>query len=255
MNLLAFQYQALDRSGSRSKGVVQATNREDAYRQLAAAGLRPLRITARGIKQRSGRKKKVTLKDLSHLTYQLSVLMHARIGIVDGLRSIVDQEPNVRLRQIVDDVATRIESGMNVTEAMSPYREIFGDVYLETIRAAELSGNMVQVLEQLADMLDKRYETGKAVKGALMYPACVIGVLVLAVSVLLIFVVPTFAQMFEARDIVLPLPTRILVGLSAIIRAYWYLILGGLFGLAWTVRQAWSRPKSRERIDGWLHRV
>jgi type II secretory pathway component PulF len=253
MSQMGFQYQALDRRGARARGVVDAVDREEAYRALVAAGLRPLRITRRG--RQSHRRKKITLRDLSHLTYQWSVLMQARIGVVDGLRSIVDQEPNQRLRELVESMASRIAAGMNVTEAISPHRDLFGDVYVETIRAAELSGNMVEVLEKLAEMLDRRYETNKAVKGALMYPLCVVTVLALAVTILLTFVVPRFAAMFAARGIDLPLPTQLLVGFSQVVRTYWYAIVGAGLGGAWGLRWAWGRPAWRRRIDNWLHHV
>src|SRR4051812_46462515 len=98
MSQLAFQYQAIDRRGSRTKGVLRAENRSEAYRQVRAAGLQPLNIKA--VRTRDSRGRSVTLKDLSHFTYQFSVLMEARIPIIDGLRSIADQESNPRLRSI-----------------------------------------------------------------------------------------------------------------------------------------------------------
>ncbi|MHC5004920.1 MAG: type II secretion system F family protein [Planctomycetota bacterium] len=254
MSQLSFHYQAIDRDGARAKGVVDAADRNDAFRQLTAAGLRPVRLRSRSAR-RKGRRKKITLKDLSHLTYQLSVLLHARIPVVDGLRSVVDQEPNERLRRVIEDVASRISAGSSVTEAMDSYRDLFGDVYVETVRAAEATGNMVQVLSKLAEMLERRYEMNKAVKGAMMYPACVIGVLILAVSILLIFVVPTFAEMFAERGIELPVPTQILVAFSGFVQSWWYLILGTFVMIALAIRHAWSTPGGRRRIDNGLHRV
>lgn len=253
MTQLVFHYLALDRSGARAKGQVEAADRNDAYRQLTAAGLRPLRL--RGRSSRSGRRRKITLRDLSHLTYQLSVLLEARISMVDGLRSVVEQEPNERLRRVVEDVASRIAAGSTVTEAMTEYRDLFGDVYVETIRAAEATGNMTLVLSKLAEMLDNRYEMNKAVKGAMMYPICVVSTLVLAILVLLIFVVPNFASMFADRGVELPVPTQMLIGFSTFLQANWYFLLGGFLATAWGLRTAWGRPNGRRRIDNALHRV
>ena len=254
MSQLSFQYKAIGPRGAPARGVLQARSREDAYRQIVAAGLKPLRIASR----RTGglrRGRKITLKDLSHFTYQFSVLMEARIPIVDGLRSIVDQEPKERLREVMEDVAGQIEGGSSVTEAMSPHREIFGEVYIETIRTAEKSGNMIDVLARLASMLDRQYEMAKNVKSALMYPICVIGALALAVTFLMIFVVPRFAEMFASRGIDLPLPTQLVIGMSDLLRTFWYVFLGGAIGAVWGMRRAWRTPSARRRIDTLLHRV
>lgn len=252
MSQATFQYLAIDPRGDRTKGTVQASDSTDAYRRVVASGLKPVRISSR----RAGRRgRKVTAKDLAHLTYQFAVLMEARIPIVDGLRSIAEQESNQALGDVLDDVARQIESGTSVTEAMSQHRELFGEVYVETIRAAEASGNMIDVLNKLAEMLDRQYEMSKSVKGALMYPICVISALALALVFLLVFVVPRFAGIFASRGVELPLPTQALVSGSAFIRSYWYVLIGLGVASLFSVRHAWSRPSSRQRIDGWLHRL
>jgi len=253
MSQLAFQYQAIDRRGARTKGVLRAENRSEAYRQVRAAGLQPLNIKA--VRTRESRRRSVTLKDLSHFTYQFSVLMEARIPIIDGLRSIADQESNPRLRTILRDVADKIAAGNTVTSAIGTYREVFGEVYVETVRAAETSGNMIQVLSCLADMLEKQYEMTKNVKGALMYPICVICALGLAVTFLMVFIIPKFAAMFLSRGIELPVPTQILIGCSTFIRTYWYVLGASFVGTYWAIRKGWRRPSTRRRIDTFLHRV
>ncbi|MCI0365425.1 MAG: type II secretion system F family protein [Phycisphaerales bacterium] len=253
MSELAFQYQAIDRKGGKTKGVLRASDRNDAYRQVRAAGLQPLNIKA--VRSREGRRKRVTIKDLSHVTYQFSVLLEARISIIDGLRSIAEQENNHRLRRVLNDVADRIAAGASVTDAIGTYRDLFGEVYVETVRAAEASGNMTLILSSLAEMLDRQYEISKNVKGALMYPICVIAALCLAVLFLMLFVVPKFGTMFAARGIELPVPTKILIGFSDFVRTYWYAILGGGFGLFWSVRKSWRNPITRRKMDTFMHRV
>src|SRR5262245_23490839 len=247
MTQIAFKYNALDRRGARTRGVLRADNQNEAYRQVRAAGLQPLHIKA--VRVRMGRGRKVTTKDLAHFTYQFSVLMEARIPIVDGLRSVAEQESNPALRMVINEAADRIASGSTVTEALSANRELFGEVYIETIRAAERSGNMTLLLSSLAEMLEKQYEITKNVRGALMYPVCVVAALVLAATFLMIFVVPKFATMFQSRGIDLPVPTKILIGCSTFIRMYWYALLVGMGGGFWGFREAWRRPKSRRSID------
>ena len=254
MSQTAFQYKAIGPRGAPTKGVLHAKSREEAYRQIVGAGMKPLRIMHQRTWFRS-RSKRLTLKDLSHFTHQFSVLMEARIPIVDGLRAIVDQEQKENFRQVVEDVADQIESGSSVTDALSPHRALFGEVYVETVRAAEQSGNMIDVLRNLATMLERQYEITKRVKGALMYPICVVAMLSLAVTFLMIFVVPRFAEMFAARGIDLPLPTQIVIAISDFLRVYWYVVLGGVGGGIWAVRRAWRTPTSRAKIDTWLHYI
>ncbi len=253
MSQLTFEYKAISPRGASTKGVLHAGSRQEAYRQIVAAGLKPLRITSK--RSMRGRGKKITLKDLSHFTHQFAVLMEARIPVVDGLRSIADQEQNARLKEVTEDVAAQIEGGNSMTDALSPHRELFGEVYVETVRAAETSGNMIEVLNKLAAMLDRQYEITKNVKGALMYPICVIGALGLAVTFLMIFVVPKFAEMFASRGIDLPVPTQVVIGISDCVRLYWYALLGASVAGVWYTRRAWRRPTSRRKMDTWLHKV
>ena len=255
MNQITYQYKAINAQGKKIRGVLQAANQSEAFRQVTAAGMRPLKITAR----RTGRGKmssgKVGVKEIAHLTYQFSVLMDARIPIADGLRSIAEQETNRRLQAVIEDVARQIEAGYSVTEAMSQHRELFGDVYVETIRAAEVSGNMVKVLGRLAEMMEQRYESNKNISGALIYPICVLTAMILGATFLMVFVIPKFAGMYGKRNITLPLPTRLLMGTSNVIRAYWPMIVGGGFAVFWAIRSSWRSQRTRHRVDRLLHHI
>jgi type IV pilus assembly protein PilC len=253
MSQLAFQYRAIDRQGDAARGVLRADSREDAYRQIAASGLRPIRISKVG--GRGGRRRKITHKDVAHFTYQFAVLMEAHIPVVDGLRSIGEQEQNATLKDIINDVAAGIESGKSVTESLGPHRAIFGEVYIESVRAAETSGNMIEVLANLASMLDRQYEMRKNIKGALMYPITVICALSVAVLFLMIFVVPRFAEMFASRGLDLPLPTQVVVGISDAIGSWWYIMLAGIVVGVWSLKRATRQEHVRRRIDTALHRV
>jgi type II secretory pathway component PulF len=104
-------------------------------------------------------------------------------------------------------------------------------------------------------MLDRQYEMAKNVKSALMYPICVILALTFAVAFLMIFVIPGFADLFAKRGVELPLPTIIVIGISDVLRIYWYAFVGGAVLGIWGLRHAWRTPNSRRRMDTWLHRV
>ncbi len=253
MSKLTYKYRAVDSQGKRKTGVLQADDQNDAYRQLTAAGMKPLKLKA----SRGGgsRNSKVGVKQLAHLTYQFSVLLEARIPIAEGLRSIAAQENNRRFREVIEDVATQIEAGYTVTEALNNHRELFGDVYIETVRAAEISGNMVKVLGRLAEMLEQRYESNKNIKGALIYPICVLVAMVLGGTFLVMFVIPKFSALYSKRSIDLPLPTVMLVNLSDFLRAYWPFVLFGVATVFYLVRSAWRREATRAKLDGVMHKV
>ena len=253
MTTLTYHYKAIDDRGAVSKGVVRAPDRTQAYHQIVESGLKPVHLVAtRGISIRwSG--SSATSKDLARVTYQFSVLMEARIPIADALRSIADQEPNRRLKVVLEEVAGQIEAGNSVTDALSAHRTLFGDVYIETIHAAETGGNMTEVLGRLAETLDQSYEAGKNVKSALMYPACVIAVLCLAVTFLMIVVVPKLSDMYASQGVELPALTRGLMAVAGFMRTYWYILLVGGVGAVFGARKAWKAPNTRQRIDGWLH--
>ncbi|MAE65421.1 MAG: hypothetical protein CMJ18_14215 [Phycisphaeraceae bacterium] len=253
MSTLTFDYKALNEDGALLAGSTTARSWDDAYQRLSESGLKPVRIKAAG--RRRKRHKKIKLRAISQFTYELSVLLEARIPLSEGLISIAEQESNPRLKTVIEDLVRRIEGGENVYQSMSAHRDVFGDIYVETIRAAEASGKMIDILNLLSTMLDQQAELSKGVKGALMYPICVISALSLAVGFLLMFVIPRFAEMFASRGVELPLPTQIVIGFSTALRSYWYLFLGGGFGGFWMMRRAWRNTATRRRIDTALHRI
>jgi type II secretory pathway component PulF len=214
--------------------------------------LRATRAAARRLGRRGTR---IGPRDLAHLTHQLGVLVSSRIPLSEGLRSIADQERPGPLRETVDDIARRIETGEQIADAMNAHREAFGEIYIETIRAAERSGNLPKSLENLSEALERTQEMVRQVRGAMMYPICVSGVLALAMTFLIGFVVPRFARMFEQRNIDLPAFTRGLMRFGSSIQSYWWIYLVGIVVVVFTIRRTWQHPRGRIVIDTLLGRV
>ncbi|MBL1216081.1 MAG: type II secretion system F family protein [Planctomycetes bacterium] len=255
MSVASFQYEALTADGEVRQGLTKAENWHDAYRQLASAGLSPITISPEKKRRFGRRKKRISLRDLSLFTYQFSVLMEARLPISEGLRSIAEEETHESLKEMVLDIASHIEAGSTVTDSLKPYEHVFGDVYLETIHAAEQSGNMVAVLEHLSKMLDQEVERRASIRSALIYPLCVVSALLLAVVFLMIFIVPRFTKMFTERDVALPLPTKLLIGTSQFMISYWWLGLILVIGCAMLLKQILSMPQGRALVDRYLFRI
>jgi type II secretory pathway component PulF len=255
MSELAFEYRALDRRGAPSRGTTRAQSREEAYRKLTASGLTPTRLRSIRTNKRLVGGQRISARDIAHFTYQLAVLIEARIPIADGLTSISDQEGNRRLAEIIEDIARRISSGDTITDALSAHAQHFGETYIETIRAAEQSGNLVRILNHLSGMLEQQTETRQQIRGALLYPTLVIGALSIAVIFLVTFVVPRFADMFAERNVALPAPTRVLIAISTGFRVYWWAIGGGVIAAVLGLRHTWRGSSGRRFIDRCLHRV
>jgi len=257
MSACTYEYKAVTATGQERRGVWQADSEDEVYRHITSTGLIPVHIKA---KRKIGffarlQKPKITIRDLSLFTYQFSVLMEARLPIADGLRSISEEESNPSLRRMIQEVSDQIEAGCTITESFHPHRSVFGDVYIETIHAAEKSGNMVKVLSHLSEMLDQEVERRSAMRSALMYPLCIVMALVLAVTFMLVFVVPKFSTMFTERDIALPMPTQALLGVSSVFTTYWWLMLAGVVALFGLLRYVRNLPQGRALLDRCLHRV
>lgn len=251
-----FEYQAVDRAGARRRATVTAATKAEAYRKVAALGLTPLviRPTARGFSRRS-RRRRVPTKELAHFTYQLGVLVSARIPISEGLLGVAQQEKEGVLRDVVMDLAKRIQSGEQVAVAMEAHKDALGDVYVETVRAAERSGNLSKVLDHLSETLERGQEQARMVRSALMYPACVVGVLGLAVFFLVGFVVPKFATMFQSKGLQLPFFTRLLMALGLSVQHYWWAYLLGAGLAAFGFRSMLRSEGGRGFLDAAVHRV
>lgn len=257
MSTLMFDYTAVTSAGVKRKGSTDAASRQEAFRKLQAMGLTPIDVRpakAGGgfLSKRSG---KVSRKEISHFTYQLGVLISARIPLADGLASIAEQERDGALKDLIEDLVRRIRSGEQIAVALERHTKTFGPVYVATIRAAERSGTMAKVLEHLADMLERQQTNRSQVRGALMYPVCVSGVLVIAVTFLIAFVVPRFAKMFAQRSMELPVFTKVLVFVGESVQHFWWAYLVVMGGAFFAVRKAWGTEGGRRRIDSALHKV
>lgn len=244
----AFRYTALDRSGKRCAGTLEAGSEHAAYRDLASRGLTPVKlmpVRPAGVKRR----RKVSSEDVAALTRELSVLVEARIPIARGLVSVAENESNPALAEMVRDIASRIESGEKITEAFGRYRHVFGDVYIETLRAAEESGTLDSITAHLAVMLERGLETRKQLKRALSYPAIVITFVAIAMTVIVVFVVPKFAVIFETNGVALPITTRVVQAVGNAVTTRWYAFLGGLAAAVVALVMGWKSPVWRARFE------
>lgn len=253
MTTVQFQYRAIDRAGRETRGTVSAQSRDQAFRKVAESDLTPISIRAQREAGRAGLRRRVRLRDVAQFTYQLQVLIEARIPISEGLTGLARQEENPAFRHILLDIASQVESGHSIAAAMEPHRDALGDVYVETINAAEKSGTMARTLNHLCEALERMETSRRQVRGALLYPACVTATLVLASGFLVTHTIPRFASMFAARGVDLPLLTSLLAGVGEAVRSYWWACLLVVFGLAALGR--WLARTRVRTVEAAIHRV
>lgn len=249
-----FRYMALDQDGRRRGGVIEAPSESEAVRRLAAGGITPIRVREQsaGMSLPELRHERISQRDISALTREISVLVEANIPIARGLHSIAEHEKNARLRDMVTDIATMIESGERLTSAFGKYQSIFGEIYIESIRAAEQSGTLASVTDHLADMLERSIESREQVRRALTYPAIVVAFVALAMSVIVLFVVPRFAAIFESNGVELPVTTRVIRAVGESAKGWWWAYAGSGAAAVFIFKRQWRSKAGRMRIESVL---
>jgi type II secretory pathway component PulF len=193
-------------------------------------------------------------KDILHFTSQLAVMVKAGISLPDALEGIGEQQENQKFKRTIKDLKARLEEGQSLSQALAEHSDVFSNLYINMVAAAEMSGSLSDMLQKLAGYLDEEAETRSQVKGAMVYPI-IIAVMAVSVTIfLLCFVLPRFTAIFAGKEHLLPRPTMILMATSAFLRHWWYLVLpaiGASFSAFWYFintaagRQWWDKTKLR----------
>lgn len=212
-----FAYKARDSNGKAVEGNVDAADQK-----AAMARLREQRLSVTEIEQKAVKKKffkdKVQIKDVVIFSRQLSTLVSAGVPIVQSLNILGEQADNPAFKTVVIALRTDIESGLSIAEGMKKHPQAFSELYVAMIKAGEVGGILDTILERLSGFLEASEALKAKVKSAMMYPAIVGGAAVLITVFLIVFVIPIFEEIFGGFGAELPLPTRIVCGISNIMR-------------------------------------
>jgi len=238
-----FSYQAIDESGTRVSGTIEADSVQSASALLAGRGLIPSRVTeakgglrlgsARGFR---GRKGKVKPAELILFTKQFRSMFRAGIPLIRLLEVIAAQTQNITLKSALEAMSQDIKQGSSISDAMEKFPAIFSPLYRSMIRAAEASGNISDVLDRLIYIIDHEAKIRADIKSALQYPIMVLVTLFAAFFFLLTFVIPNFVSLFSRAGMVLPLPTQIAMNLYKFLSSFWHLLIGGIVLLFFVLR-------------------
>ena len=241
-------YQALSREGKRVTGYLDAPTLQGAREQLSKMGIFPTQIQAAPAQTtqipwyKRLFSRGITLKDKIFFTRQLAVLLKSGIPLVQALDLLVEQTEG-RLQSVVISLRDGIKEGRSLADELQRFPAAFDTIYIQLVRAGEASGKLEIILDRLNDYLERREAVRKKVSSALRYPLIQLVLMIVIVSGLLAFVVPQIATVFEEQKVQLPLPTRILIGLSGFITNYYILVII-LIIVAITLIKLWSATDS-----------
>lgn len=232
-----YRYQARHASGQVQAGVLAADNATTAAAILRNQGHHVLQLVPvqSGAQLKSNVLKALnyssgpTQKDILDFTTQLAVMIRAGIGLRGALEGIADQTTNPKFKKILLALKTDVESGRQFSEAIEKYPKLFSPLYVNMVRASEMSGSFAKMLDRVAAYISQQLETRKMVIGASIYPGVIAAMAIGVTIFLLTFVLPRFAGVFQGKEEVLPWPTKFLMGASDWMVAYWWtLLIGGV---------------------------
>lgn len=266
--MAAFACRTRDAAGQVVERTIDADSRRDAMRLLEECGLSPIEITevlqhgpaisgnATEASQRTARGNlRLKRKELRRFSIQLGSSLKAGVPILGALTSISQGTEDEKYRALLAQMMTDVEGGLPLSGAMRNQPKAFPGVYVGTIEAGEKSGTLDEMLDNLAEYLEAEIEARADVRSALLYPAIVIGSLCLAITVLIVFVVPRFAEFYSGFDTELPLPTRILISGSELLANHGLAALIVLVALAYGGIRLVRIEKVRGMLDRKLLRL
>lgn len=253
-----FAYQGRTAQGS-TAGEIEASDLT-----VARAQLRQKQIFVTSIKEKAARKAaagpkaragKVKDREMAIFTRQMSVMIDAGLPLIQCLNILAEQSESPVLRSVTARVARDVESGSSLAEALRKHPKTFNDLFTNLVEVGETGGILDTVLQRLSAYIEKAAALKAKVKSAMMYPTAIVSVALLVIVFMLTFIIPTFATMFTQMGAELPMPTKIVVGMSNFMLSYWWLLgavlAGGIFGL----RQYYKTGAGKLVIDSLLLKV
>ena len=252
-----YNYLAKDFSGQKISGVLEADNIQGFYQAIKERQLFCLEVTQKRqpvnisflTSLGKSTSNKLSLKDLAVFCRQFNVLLLAGVTVIKALDVIYQQTESKRCKAVVLKVYETVQKGDLLSEAMRKQGEAFPAILINMVESGEASGKLDLVLQKMAEHFDKERKLRTKLISSMIYPVILAVVAILVVIILLTFVLPTFVDMFEASGVPLPLPTRILLGLSKFVSNFWYLILLILAALVYAWNKYLKTEKGRLRWD------
>lgn len=263
--MAVFEYKAIIKStGKATKGIIDADNAMQARRKLRELELYPTSLSESqdgamaavtqgkaGTRRRGGIRGRISVRDVALLTRQFGVLLHAGMPMVEALGALQEQTSKPRLQAAIYEIRDKVNSGANLGDAMAEHPRIFSAIYVNMVRAGELSGSLESVLVRLAEILERQAKLKGQMISTLAYPAFMSCFAVGVIVFLMMVIMPRITKIFEKQHAKLPTITEVMIAVSSFVGHYWIFVLLAMFGLYALWRFWVSRDEGRRRWDRW----
>jgi len=246
-----FQYQARDLQGQTHRGVMEALSESDAARKLKSGRLYPLKVKA----VRKSRPRRVPEEHVIRFFFDLSDLLSAGLPVDRALALISTNQTHKVFQRVVRDLLEEVQGGSDLSGAIGRYRDVFGDLSDHMIRAGEASGTLGPILKRLAQYLEQRRVFRQSLVSSMIYPIILFSISIVSMVILLVYVIPKFAQIFRDLNQEVPLLTDILLQLGVFLKEYGWIFPVLLGVLYWSGRYLYRQPSVRRGIDRLFIRI
>ncbi|MDZ4861887.1 MAG: type II secretion system F family protein [Gemmatimonadota bacterium] len=246
-----FEYTARNAStGQILKGTLDVPSREEVLKHIKQQKMIVVNVREKpkDISFSFG-KKSIKTRDIVIFTRQFATMINSGLPLVQSLDILAKQTENPSLAEVTKQVVFDVESGHTLADAFSKHPKAFTELYVNMVAAGEAGGILDTILLRLATFLEKSDALIRKVKGAMIYPGVIFSVAGIAVAVLLIFVIPTFQKMFASVGMELPLPTRIVIGMSDMLINYWWVLIGVIVGIVFALKRYYATQDGHKKID------
>ncbi|MDF0668622.1 MAG: type II secretion system F family protein [Nitrospira sp.] len=258
--MATFAYVGRTKSGGVKKGELVAKSRDEAVDHLRKQSVVVTSLEERAAKEGFSLKlgSGVSEKDLVVFTRQFGTMINAGLPLIQCLEILSTQSENAALRKSVGEIKVQVEGGSTFSDALRKHPKIFDDLYVNMVHAGEVGGLLDTILGRLSKHIEKAMKLKGQIKSAMVYPAAIIGIAAIVITVLMIWVIPVFEKMFKEMSggkMALPGPTQLVIDMSNFVQGYWYIILGVIIATVVAVKKYYATPQGKLAIDKLLLRL
>lgn len=236
-------------NGNVKKGEIEADSKASVQLLLKRQRILPTKVKAKSKQFNLLPGKKVKAKEIVIFTRQFATMINAGLPLVQCLEILSSQQPNPTFKKIISQIKGDVEGGSTFADALSKHPKVFDGLFVNLVAAGEVGGVLDTVLLRLAVYMEKAEALKNKVKSAMTYPIIVLSVAFIVVAVLMIFVIPTFQDLFKQFGSSLPAPTQLVVNISYVFRNYWYIIIGSIVLFVFAIKWASKQEKGKYYID------
>ncbi len=250
-----FKWTGRSRDGKSQQGTMDAASEGAVTASLRRQGIQVTKVkSASGLNAEINigfLKPKITTKDLVVFTRQFATMIDAGLPLVQCLEILSTQQPNKTFKEVLVKVKSDVESGSTFADALRKHPKAFNELYVNLVAAGEVGGILDTILNRLAVYIEKALKLKKKVKSAMTYPATIVGIAIIVITVILMFVIPAFEKMFADFGGALPAPTQMVINLSNFVQNYFLLIIVFIFVAIFAFKKVYATRKGRDKIDNW----